>query len=128
MREVPDQSTVRSQKVEVRQVFQANPTHVVEDHIAQLAAELVNRKELEIDCAAMPVIVAYVSHSGTDDCVDAELFIQLPDQCLLGALSWLNFATRELPLQGHRLIGSSLTDEDLFASKHEGCNDQSQSS
>ena len=45
--------------------------------------------------------------------VDAELFVELAGEGLLGGFAGLDLAAGELPFEAHGLIGAALADEDL---------------
>jgi hypothetical protein len=54
--------------------------------------------------------MANVGDSWADNGLDAELFIELSRESLLGAFPRLDLSSGELPLQGHGLIGAALAD------------------
>ena len=74
----------------------------------------------------MPIVVADARHPGADRCLDSQLFIQLPRQGLFRAFTGLDLAPGELPLQGHGLIGTALTDQHLATAHNEGSGHKAQ--
>ena len=57
-RQVADQPAVGGQEVVAGKVFELDPAHLVIDAALDLAGELMHGKELQIDGAAMAVVVA----------------------------------------------------------------------
>src|SRR5437660_948695 len=51
--------------------------------------------------------------------LNAEFFVELAGQGLLRRLAGFDFASRELPLQGHGLVGAALADEHLAVADDE---------
>jgi hypothetical protein len=85
----------------------------MEDAVIDFAGELAYGKELQIDRAAMAIIMADVGDSRADNCLYAELFIQLARESLLGTLSRFDLASRKLPLEGHGLVWAALPNQHL---------------
>ncbi len=81
------------------------------------AGELVNEEELQFDGAAVAVAVAERGDAAADDGVDAELFVELAGERLLGGLAVFDLAAGELPFEAHGLVGLALADEDLVRPK-----------
>ncbi len=69
-------------------------------------------KELQVDGAAMAVVVADVGDVRADFGADAEFFLEFARERLLGAFAVFDLAAGKLPLQGHGLVGSSLANQD----------------
>ena len=113
--QVANQSTIRSQKVILRQIFKPHPAELLKDPVFQLSCELVHGEKLQVDCAAMTIVVADVGDARADAGLDPEFLVQFAGQGLLRALSRLDLAPRKLPLQPHRLIGTPLADQHLTA-------------
>src|SRR5580698_6689859 len=76
-------------------------------------------KELQIDRAAVAVGVPHVGDERTYGCSDAQFFFKFADECLFRAFPGLHFAAGKFPLEGHRLIGPALANENLIAAKNE---------
>ena len=127
LRQVFDQPAVGDQEVVIWQLFQFDPAHIFEDAILDFAAKLIDCKELQIDCAAMPVVVANMRYARPDRCLDAQFFIELASQRRLRTFAGLNLASGELPLKRHRLIGPALADQDLVPAQHQCSRHQAQS-
>ena len=119
-RQVADQPVVGGQELIIGKVFEADPAHLLIDAGLDLAGELMHGKELQIDGAAMAVVVADVRDARANGGADAEFLVQFADECLLGAFAGLDLAAGKLPLQRHRLIRTALTDQD-FAAAHDEC-------
>ena len=118
-RQIANQPPVGCEELVVCQLFELGPAHLVEDAVVDFAGELVHRKELQVDCAAVTVVVANADDARADNCLDAELFIQLPRKCLLGAFPRLDLAAGKLPLQGHGLVWAALPDQHLPGAQNE---------
>lgn len=102
---------VGGEEVEVGEGVERGPADFVVDAVGELALEAADGEELEIDGAAVAVVVADVGDEGADGGVDAEFFVELAAEGLLGGFSGLDFASGKLPLEAHGLIGAALTDE-----------------
>ncbi len=126
MRQVADEIAVGGEEVVLRQLFEPDPAQVIEDAVFQLACELIDGEELQIDGAAVAIVVADLRDAAADGGGDAELFIELAGEGDLGAFAGLDFAAGTLPLERHGLIGAALADEDFIAAQHEGRNDETQ--
>ena len=96
-----------------RELAQLNPFDLVVDAVQDFAGKLDYREELQIDGAAVTVVMADMRDSRADGGADAELLIQFAGQGLLRAFAGFDLAARKLPEQGHRLIRAALTDQDL---------------
>jgi hypothetical protein len=107
----PDQSAIRRQKLILRQVFQPRPQHLRINLVVQFAVKFPHHKKLQVNRAAVPVIMADVRHPGPHLGGDTYLLLQLSYEGLLGALPRLDLAPREFPLQCHRLVRTALTNQ-----------------
>jgi len=85
-------------------------------------------EELEVNGAAVAVVVADVRDAWADGGVDAEFFVEFAGEGLFWTFAGLYFAAGKFPLEGHWLVGASLADEDAAAAEHECCYDQAQCS
>ncbi len=109
--QIADKPKIRSKEVIPGKRGQRSPLHIIEDAVVQVAVELVDDEELQVDRASVPVFMADAGHAATDGCGDAELFVQLANQRLFGGLPGLNLASGKLPFEAHRLVGTALTDK-----------------
>ena len=109
--QVADQAKVGSEEVVAGEGRKRSPLHVIEDAVVQVAIELVDDEELEVDGASVAVLVADARHAPPDGCGDAELLVQLADKRLFGGLPGLDLAAGKLPFEAHRLVGTALTDK-----------------
>ena len=57
-RKIPDQTAVRSKKIVAWEIFEAHPFELGEDLVLELAFKRVNSKKLEIDGAAVAIVMA----------------------------------------------------------------------
>ncbi len=117
--EVADEAAVSGEEVVFRQIFKPGPPDLVKDAILNLAREFMDGKELQVDCAAMAVVMTDVGDPRTNGCLDAEFFVELAGEGLLWTFASLDFSAGEFPLQGHRLIGTTLADENFAAADDE---------
>jgi len=97
-RQVADEVAIGRKKVVTGQVGQLAPAQIVKNPVGDFAAKLMHCKELQIDRAPAPIGMAHARDSGADLGVDAQFFVKLAGQGLLGSLPRLHFAARELPL------------------------------
>jgi hypothetical protein len=111
--EVFDEVAVGGEEVVGRQVFELDPLELMEDAVLELATELVHSEELEVDGAAMAIIVADVGDVNADFGGDAEFLVEFAGEGLFGCLTELDFASRKLPLESHGLIGTPLANKDF---------------
>ena len=81
---------------------------VFADLVFELAFKGVDGKKLEINGAAVAIVMADVGDALANGGLDSELFIQFPSKSLFRTFASLDLAAGKLPLQGHRLIGTSL--------------------
>src|ERR1035441_6472433 len=95
-RQVADQPAVGGQELVIGKVFEADPAHLLIDAALDLAGELMNGKELQIDGAAMAVVVAYAGDAEADGGANAEFFVQFAGQRLLGAFAGLRSEERRV--------------------------------
>ncbi len=126
--EVADEAAVCDEEVVAGQVFEFDPADFFENLIFDFVAEFVDGEELQIDGAAVAVVVADMGDFVADGGVDTEFFVELAGESFFGAFAGLNFAAGKLPLEGHGLIGSTLADEHFIAAEHESCYDEAQPS
>lgn len=117
---VADQSAVGGQELVGHKVFEPDPAELFKDAVLELAGKLMDSEELEVDSAAMAIIVADAGDKGTDGGLDAEFFVEFADQGLLRAFTGLDFASGKLPLEGHGLVGAALADQDFTAAHNQG--------
>jgi hypothetical protein len=92
----------------------------VVDAALDLAGELMHGKELQVDSAAMAVVVADVGDVGANGCANPQFLIQFAGQRLLRALAGLDLAAGKLPQQRHRLIGTALADQHQAITNDQG--------
>src|SRR6185437_2452948 len=118
--EIADEAKIGGEEVVVRQVGQLDPAHLVENLILDFAGELPDSEELQIDGAAVAVIVADANDCGADNCLDTKFFVKLARQCLLRTFAGLDLAPGKFPLQGHNLVGAALAYEQLTITDDEG--------
>jgi len=121
--QIADQVSIRGEKVKARQFPQRNPAQIVENAVLDFALEGMYGEELQIDGAAAAVVVAEMRDACADGGVDAELFLELAVESLLGCLSRLDFSAGELPLGAEGLVRAALTDEHLVAAQYERSGD-----
>ena len=69
-RQVADQPTVGGQELVIGKLFEANPAHLLIDAALDLAGELMHGKKLQIDGAAMTVVMADAGDAGADGGVE----------------------------------------------------------
>lgn len=112
-REIADESEIGGEKVVFRQVAELNPAHLVKDLVLDFAGELPDGEELQINCAAVPVIVANADYGMAYDGVNAQFFLKLAGQRLLRALTIFDFPAGEFPFKRHHLVRAPLTNENL---------------
>ncbi len=130
--EVADEGVVGGEEVVVGETDDGAPEHLLEDgdFVGGLAAVVADEEEFDFDGAAVAVGVADGGDAVADGGVDAELFGELAGEGFDGGFAGLNFATGELPLEAHGLIGAALADEDLglgaFAAQDQCGNDAAQ--
>ncbi len=88
----PVNSASGDQRISLKMRFSSDP------------AELVHHEELQIDGAAIAILVPHLRDLASDHRANPQLLVQLPRQCLFGGLSGLDLA----PGNSHfRLIGWS---------------------
>jgi hypothetical protein len=109
--EVADQAAVGGQEVVPGKFFELDPFELVEDLVLEFALERGDGEELQVDCAAVAVVVANVGDARADGGANSEFFLKLPREGLLRSFALFDFAAGELPLQCHGLIGAPLTDQ-----------------
>jgi hypothetical protein len=109
--QIPNKPKIRREEVIPGQRRQRSPLHIIEDAVVQVSVELVDDEELQVDRAAVAVLMANAGHAAPNRGGDPELFVKLPDQSLFGGLPGLNLASRKLPFEAHRLVRTALTDK-----------------
>ncbi len=97
--------------------MELGPAEVVEDPIGELALEAVDGEELQIDRAAVAVVVSDMSDADADGSADAEFFVELAAEGFFRGLARFDFAAGELPLEAHGLIRTALADEHFAAAQ-----------
>ncbi len=117
--EVLDEAAIGGQEFVVGQVFEGRPDHLGEDAVLEVAGEVAHSVKLQVHRAAMTVVVADVSDAGADLGLDAEFFMELAGEGLLGRLAGFDFASGEFPLERHGLVGAALADEHLAVADNE---------
>jgi hypothetical protein len=85
--QVADQGTVGGQELVAGKVFEPDPADLVIDAVSISPAELMHGKELQIDGAAMAIVVADAGDAGADGRANAEFFVQFAGQRLLRAFA-----------------------------------------
>jgi len=114
-RQILNEAAIRRQEVVSRQILELDPLELVKDAIDQIAGKLVYREELQINGAAVAIVMPDVGHSSADLCGNTEFLVQLARQCLFCALTGLDFPPGELPLQSHGLVRTALANQNLAA-------------
>lgn len=117
--EIADEAEVGGEEVVFGQVAELDPAHFVEDVVLNVASEFAHREELQVDGAAVSIVMAHAGYSGANDGLNTQFFVQLAGECLLGAFAGLNFATGKLPFQGHHLVRTALADKNLTLANDE---------
>jgi len=112
---IANQSAVGSKKIVAWQIFKAHPFELGKDLVLEFAFKGVDCKKLQIDGAAVAIVMADVCDAPANGGFDSELFVQFPSKGLFRTLASLDLAAGKLPLQGHRLIGASLAYEHFAA-------------
>jgi hypothetical protein len=125
--EVADKGEVGGEEVVFGKFGERAPEHLLEDAVVELALEVADEEELDLDGTAVAVGVVNDGDALADGGIDAELFLKFADEGLLGGFAGFDLAAGELPLEAHGLIGAALADKELagfaFAAEHEGRND-----
>jgi hypothetical protein len=124
--EVADEAAVGGEEVVVGKFFELDPLKLLENLVFEFAFEGSHGIELQVDCAAMAIVVADVGDVRADGGADAELFIEFASEGLFGAFTGFNFAPGEFPLQGHRLVGTALTDQDETITNQQRCDNEAE--
>ncbi len=114
-RQILNEPAIRSQEVVSRQILELDPLELVKDAIDQIAGELVHREELQINGAAVAIVMPDVGHTSADLRGNAEFLVQLARQGLFCALAGLDLSPGKLPLQSHRLVRTALANQNLAA-------------
>ena len=79
--QIADEASVGGKEVVVGKVFEAGPADLVVDAVDDFAGEFMHGEKLQVNGAAMAIVVADVGNAGADDGVNAKLFFQFPGQC-----------------------------------------------
>jgi hypothetical protein len=120
-REVADQAAVGGEEFVVGEFIKFDPLELMKDLILEFALEGAHCEELQVNCAAMTVIMPDVRDARSNYGVNAQLFLEFAKQSLFGAFALLNFATGKLPLEGHGLVGAALADKDKTVANQQTC-------
>jgi hypothetical protein len=73
--QILDQAPVGGQEVVVGEIFEARPHHLGEDTVLQVAPEIADGEELQVDRPAMAIVVPDVGDLRPDLRLDAQLFV-----------------------------------------------------
>jgi hypothetical protein len=122
--EVADESAVCGEEFVVGEFFEPYPLQLVEDFVLQLAIEGRDREELQVDGSAVAVVVADSSDALSDPGVDAQFFLEFANEGLFRAFALLDLSAGKLPLQGHRLVGAALADQDQSVANQQTCHNK----
>ena len=125
--EVADEAAVCGEEFVGGEVLKADPANLLVDLVVDRAGELVDSKELQVDGAAVAVVVADAGDGLANGGLDAEFFRKFAGEGLLRTFTGFDFSAGKLPQQGHGLIGAPLPDEDLSLAHDEGGRDKTQS-
>ena len=90
-----------------------DPTNIAEDEVLDLALELLNQEKLQFNLRLRAVAMRDRSDSATDDCQNAQFFLQLAMERGLGLLARFDLAARKFPFERKGLVASTLADEEL---------------
>lgn len=110
--EVADEAAVGGKEIVPGEFLEFDPLELLEDFVFEFALKGRDGEELQVDGAAVAVVVPDMGDARTDGRADAEFFVELAREGLFGGFAVLDFASGELPLQGHGLIGPPLADQD----------------
>jgi len=122
--EVADEAAIRGEEVVTGQVLERDPADVVKDVIDDFAFEGVDRKELQVDSAAVAVRVMNPDDVWADLGTDAKFFLEFTSEGLFGGFAGLDFATGELPLEGHGLLSATLANENRVCAQDQRSRDE----
>ncbi len=111
--EVADEAEVGGEEVVGGESREWGPADFVEDAVVEVAVEVVDDEELQVDGAAVAVLVADAGYAAAYCGGDAQLFVEFACQGSLGGLAGFDLSAGELPLEAHGLVGAALTDENL---------------
>ena len=109
--QIPDKPKISRKEVVAGQSWERGPLDVVKDAVIQVAVELVDDEELQVDGAPISVFVADTRDAAPNRGGDAQLLVELACERLFGGLSSLDLAPGELPFEAHGLVGAALTDK-----------------
>ncbi len=118
--EVADEFLVGGEEVEFWEGVDLGPAEIVEDAVGEFSVEAVDGEELEVDSAAVAIIVADVGDEGADVGLDAEFLVEFAAEGLFRRLAGFDFAAGKLPLEAHGLIGAALADEHFVCAQNQG--------
>lgn len=119
--EVADKAAVGGQEIVVGELFELDPLELVEDLVLEFAFEGWDGEELQIDGSAVAVVVADMGDMRADGGTNAEFFLKFAGEGLFGGFAVLDFAARELPLEGHGLVGPPLADQNQAFPNQQPC-------
>ena len=111
--QIPDEPQIGREEVVAGESRERRPLDVVEDAVIQVAIELVDDEELQVDGAPIAVLMADAGDAAPNGGGDPQLLVELARERLLGGLASLDLAPGELPLEAHRLVGPALADQHL---------------
>jgi hypothetical protein len=118
-RQVLNEISIGCEEIVPGEIFKLDPADLLVNLVIDLAREFIHCKELQVDGAAVSVVVPYARHRCTNQRCDSELFSKLAGERLLSAFSRFDLATRELPLQSHGLIGATLPNKNFAPTQNE---------
>ena len=81
---------------------------------------------MQIDGAAVTIVVANVGNARPNFCVNPQLFLEFASKGLFRTFALFDLAAGKLPLQRHRLIGTALADQDKALANQQPCNDEAE--
>ena len=125
--EVADESAVGGEKFVLGKIFETDPLELVEDFVLQLSIERGHGEELQVDGAAVAIVVADVGNTGSDFCEDAQFFLEFAGESLFRTFALFYFPAGKLPLQRHWLVGATLADQDHSIANQQTCYNEAES-
>src|ERR1035437_8180243 len=108
-----DEFPVACHEIQAGELELGLPAQVVENKVLRLAGELEDAEDDQLDRVFAGIGEVIAGHHLARRPRDAQLLLQLARQRLFGALARLHLAAGELPLQGMRLLGHALPNQDL---------------
>jgi hypothetical protein len=73
--EIADQAEVGGEEIVAGEGWKWGPADLIEDAVVEVALEVVDDEELQVDGAAVAVLVAYTGYATANGGGDAQLFI-----------------------------------------------------